>query len=152
MNTNEPKPGIIVRGPVLPEPIEVLVVTLLGSVIKIVGAGQKTGQVHQRVLNPDQLQFLEATPEREPFDGDPARFRLGVEAARLGLAYEYDPYFSLSISRVDPLLARAGKRSSPRVDGRRPTPEVDELLHEGALEVLRSGGPEAHASSGGSPR
>ena len=26
-----------------------------------------------------------------------------VEAARLGLAYEYDPYFSLSISRVDPL-------------------------------------------------
>jgi superfamily II DNA or RNA helicase len=51
----------------------------------------------------DQLQLLEAAPEREPFDGDPTRFRLGVEAARLGLAYEYDPYFSLSISRVDPL-------------------------------------------------
>jgi len=26
-----------------------------------------------------------------------------VEAARLGLAYEYDPYFTLSIARVDPL-------------------------------------------------
>src|SRR3990170_5247518 len=103
MNVSELKPGIIIRGPVLPEPIEVLVVTPLGDVIKIVGAGQKTGQVHQRVLHPDQLQFLEATPEREPFDGDPARFRLGIEAARLGLAYEYDPYFSLSISRVDPL-------------------------------------------------
>ena len=73
------------------------------DVIKIVGAGQRTGQVHQRVLRPDQLQLLEATPEREPFDGDPARFRLGIEAARLGLAYEYDPYFSLSIARVDPL-------------------------------------------------
>src|SRR2546428_12431840 len=47
MNANELKPGIIVRGPVLPEPIEVLVVTPLGDVIKIVGAGQKTGQVHQ---------------------------------------------------------------------------------------------------------
>ena len=103
MNASELKPGIIVRGPVLPEPIEVLVVTPLGDVIKIVGAGQKTGQVHQRVLRLDQLQFLDATPEREPFDGDPARFRLGIEAARLGLAYEYDPYFSLSISRVDPL-------------------------------------------------
>ena len=103
MNASELKPGIIVRGPVLPEPIEVLVVTPLGDVIKIVGAGQKTGQVHQRVLRLDQLQFLDATPEREPFDGDPARFRLGVEAARLGLAYEYDPYFSLSIARVDPL-------------------------------------------------
>ena len=103
MNANELKPGIIIRGPVLPEPIEVLVVTPLGDMIKIVGAGQKTGQVHQRVLHFEQLQSLEATPERAPFDGDPARFRLGIEAARLGLAYEYDPYFSLSISRVDPL-------------------------------------------------
>jgi hypothetical protein len=40
MNASELKPGIIVRGPVLPEPIEVLVVTPLGDVIKIVGAGQ----------------------------------------------------------------------------------------------------------------
>src|SRR5580692_5700444 len=103
MNASDLKAGIIVRGPVLPEPIEVLVVTQLGDAIKIVGAGQKTGQVHQRVLHPDQLKLLEATPDREPFDGDPARFRLGIEAARLGLAYEYDPYFSLSISRVDPL-------------------------------------------------
>jgi superfamily II DNA or RNA helicase len=103
MNASELKPGIIVRGPVLPEPIEVLVVTPLGDVVKVTGAGQKTGQVHQRILRPDQIRFLEATPDREPFDGDPARFRLGIEAARLGLAYEYDPYFSLSISRVDPL-------------------------------------------------
>ena len=46
---------------------------------------------------------MEATPEREPFDGDARRFRLGVEALRLGLASEYDPLFSLSIARVDPL-------------------------------------------------
>jgi len=37
------------------------------------------------------------------FDGNAQRFRLGVEALRLSLAYEYDPYFSLSIARVDPL-------------------------------------------------
>ena len=49
MNAIELKPGIIVRGPVLPEPVEVLVVTPLGDAIKIAGAGQKTGQVHQRV-------------------------------------------------------------------------------------------------------
>src|SRR5439155_32892 len=36
-------------------------------------------------------------------DGDASKFKLGVEAARLGLAYEYDPYFSLSIARIDPL-------------------------------------------------
>ena len=105
MNANELKPGMIVRGPVLPEPIEVLVVTPLGDVIKIVGAwpeGQARSISGSSPPRP-QLKLLEATPEREPFDGDPARFRLGIEAARLGLAYEYDPYFSLSISRVDPL-------------------------------------------------
>jgi hypothetical protein len=31
------------------------------------------------------------------------QFRLGIEAMRLGIAYEYDPYFSLPIARVDPL-------------------------------------------------
>jgi superfamily II DNA or RNA helicase len=103
MNAGDLKPGIIVRGPMLPEPIEVLVVTPLGDVVKLTGAGQKTGQVHQRVLHPGQLKLLEATPETEPFDGEPLHFKLGVEAARLGLAYEYDPYFSLSIARVDPL-------------------------------------------------
>lgn len=36
-------------------------------------------------------------------NGDANRFRLGVEALRLGLAYEYDPYFALSIARIDPL-------------------------------------------------
>jgi hypothetical protein len=35
MNASELKPGIIVHGPVLPEPIEVLVVTPLGDVLVI---------------------------------------------------------------------------------------------------------------------
>ena len=55
------------------------------------------------ILTPDQLATLETTPDTEPFDGDPLRFRLAVEAMRLALAFEYDPYFSLSIARVDPL-------------------------------------------------
>ena len=29
--------------------------------------------------------------------------RLGLQAYALGIAYEFDPYFGLSISRVDPL-------------------------------------------------
>lgn len=103
MNRAELKPGAVVRGPVFPEPVEILVVQPLGSDIKITGAGKSTGQVHQRVLTEAQLAHLSASPETEPFDGDAARFRLGVEAKRLGLAHEYDPYFTLSIARVDPL-------------------------------------------------
>ncbi len=97
------KPNVIVRGPILPEPVQVLVVTQVGSSVKLIGKGLTSGRVHEPILNAEQLAALEATPEKEPFDGDSRRFRLGVEALRLGLAYEYDPYFSLSIARVDPL-------------------------------------------------
>jgi SNF2 family DNA or RNA helicase len=75
----------------------------MGDSVKLIGKGLKSQKVYEPILNVEQLAKLEATPEKEPFDGDAAKFRLGVEALRLGLAYEYDPYFSLSIARVDPL-------------------------------------------------
>ena len=99
----ELKPNVVVRGPILPEPVQVIVSIPMGASVKLVGKGLNTGQVHEPILNADQVATLEATPEKEPFDGDPQRFRLGIEALRLGLAYEYDPYFALSIARVDPL-------------------------------------------------
>ncbi len=97
------KPNTIVRGPIFPEPVQVIVVIPVGTSVKLVGKGLNTNQVHELILNSEQLSQLQSSPEKEPFDGDPLRFRLGVEAYRLGLAYEYDPYFSLSIARVDPL-------------------------------------------------
>jgi SNF2 family DNA or RNA helicase len=97
------KPNVVLRGPIFPEPVQVLVAVPLGEAVKVIAKGLKTGQVHEPVLNAEQLAKLEASPEKEPFDGDPHKFRLGVEALRLGLAYEHDPYFSLSIARVDPL-------------------------------------------------
>jgi len=94
---------MIVRGPILPEPVQVIVTIPMGDSIKLIGKGLRTGQVHEPILSPEQLATLETTPEVEPFDGDAGRFRLGIEAMRLGLAYEYDPFFTLSIARVDPL-------------------------------------------------
>ena len=103
MNLDQLKPNVVVRGPLFPEPVQVIVVYPMGSSVKLVGKGLTTGKVHEPVLSVEQLAQLEASPEKEPFDGDPLRFRLGIEAMRLGLAFEYDPYFSLSIARVDPL-------------------------------------------------
>jgi superfamily II DNA or RNA helicase len=103
MRIDQLKPNVIVRGPILPEPVQVIVAIPMGASVKLIGKGLKTGQVHEPILNAQQLATLEATPEKEPFDGDPQRFRLGIEALRLSLAYEYDPFFSLSIARVDPL-------------------------------------------------
>jgi hypothetical protein len=101
MLITELKTNVIVRGPVLPEPVQVIRVVPIGTSIKLVGRGLTTGLVHHPILNTAQLATLEATLESQPFDGDPRNFKLGVEALRLGIAYEYDPYFSLSIARVE---------------------------------------------------
>ncbi|RYZ65764.1 MAG: DEAD/DEAH box helicase, partial [Proteobacteria bacterium] len=96
-------PGVVVEGPILPEPVEVLALVPMGASMKVIGKGLRTGQVRDPILDAAQLAQLTITPKDPPFDGDSLHFKLGVEAARLGLAYEYDPYFSLSIARVDPL-------------------------------------------------
>ena len=97
------RPGTIIEGEVFPEPIRVVLVESIGPGLKIGGQGLRTKQYHERLLSLDQVHSLKFIPVEASFDGDALRFRLGIEAARLGLAYEYDPYFSLSIARVDPL-------------------------------------------------
>ena len=103
MLVNQLKPDVVVRGPLFPEPVQVIVATPVGDAVKLIGKGLNTGQVHDLILTAEQLEQLDAAPEQAPFDGDPNKFRLGIEALRLGLAYEYDPFFSLSVARVDPL-------------------------------------------------
>lgn len=103
MSESEFRQGAIVRGPLFPEPIQVIVCSAVGQSVKLIAKGLDSGRVYEPVLDVAQLAMLSVSPEQPPFDGDPVQFRLGVEALRLALAYEYDPYFSLSIARVDPL-------------------------------------------------
>ena len=103
MTDQVPKQGAIVRGTLFPEPVQVIICVPLGESVKLVGKGLDTGKVYEPVLDAVQIATLEVSAEQPPFDGDPTHFRLGIEAHRLALAYEYDPYFSLSIARVDPL-------------------------------------------------
>jgi len=103
MNTDELRPDVVVKGPLFSEPVIIVAARILGASIKVDCRGLHTGKAHQRILNISQIKLLEASPSGIPYDGDPQKFRIGIEALRLGLAYEYDPYFSLSIARVDPL-------------------------------------------------
>lgn len=54
-------------------------------------------------LTPEQLLKLHIDARTPAYDGDGHLVRLGLQAYALGIAYEFDPYFGLSISRVDPL-------------------------------------------------
>jgi SNF2 family DNA or RNA helicase len=103
MTIDQLKPNKILRGPVFPEPVQVLVTVPIGDAVKLIARGVNSSRAYDLILTPNNLTSIETSPDSEPFDGDPQRFRLAVEAMRLALAFEYDPYFSLSIARVDPL-------------------------------------------------
>ncbi len=108
MQIDQLKPNVVVTGSIFNEPVEVLLVTPMGESIKLIGKGLKSNQVYEPILNSLQLSQLRATPDKELFDGESLHFRLGVEALRLGLAYEYDPFFALAIARIDPLPHQLG--------------------------------------------
>ena len=103
MTVSELKPNKILTGPIFPEPVQVIVSIPMGDAVKLIAKGVNSSRVYEPILTPDQLASLQTSPDTEPFDGDSLRFRLAVEAMRLGLAFEYDPFFALSIARVDPL-------------------------------------------------
>jgi hypothetical protein len=49
MRVEQLKSGAIVRGPIFPEPVQVIVVIPMGQSVKLVGKGLTTGQVAPRV-------------------------------------------------------------------------------------------------------
>src|SRR2546430_8709818 len=84
------KPNAIVRGPIFPEPVQVLVAIPMGTSIKLVGKGLSTNQVHELILNEEQLAQLDSSPEKEPFDGDP--LRLDRKSTRLNSSHSQISY------------------------------------------------------------
>lgn len=103
METQELQSGMIVRGPLFPEPVELIDVAPFGDQIRMTGRGIESNQVYDPILDRLQVAQLEVTSGDQSFDGNAVNLRLAVEAVRLSLAYEFDPYFALSVARVDPL-------------------------------------------------
>lgn len=80
-STVELRPGVVVRGPVFPEPVGHPVVHPVGAEARLTGAGQSAGRVRS-VLSSSQHALLEATPENEAFDSEALRCRLGAASVR----------------------------------------------------------------------
>ena len=96
--------GQILDGVQFPEPMRVEVVTPDGPRAWIIGlSGTRTSTFRRVRFSADDIAQLSVRSADPTFDGDGSRLRLGLQAYSLGIAYEFDPYFGLSISRVDPL-------------------------------------------------
>ncbi len=65
--------------------------------------GQQSEKFSRVTLDSDDISDLTITDSTLSYDGDGQLLRIALQAYSLGIAYEFDPYFGLSISRVDPL-------------------------------------------------
>ena len=94
----------ILVGPLFNEPMRVATVQSNGAASWIVGlVGTNTERFRKVTMTAEDLGRLTILDPRHSFNGDGRLLRLGLQAYALGIAYEFDPYFGLSISRVDPL-------------------------------------------------
>jgi superfamily II DNA or RNA helicase len=96
--------GQILIGPQFNEPMRVETVQVNGAASWVVGlVGTNTERFRKVTITEDDVAKLKILDPRHSFNGDGRLLRLGLQAYALGIAYEFDPYFGLSISRVDPL-------------------------------------------------
>ncbi|MCW7074009.1 MAG: hypothetical protein OCU20_09100 [Methanophagales archaeon] len=65
--------------------------------------GTQSERFRKVTLTDSDINTLTILDSAFSYDGDGRLLRLGLQAYSLGIAYEFDPYFGLSISRVDPL-------------------------------------------------
>ena len=96
-------PGQIITGSLFNEPMRIETVQPNGPASWAVGlVGTQSERFRKVTLTAADLDRLTVIDTGHSFDGDGRLLRLGLQAYALGIAYEFDPYFGLSISRVDP--------------------------------------------------
>ncbi len=96
--------GATIQGPVFNEPMRVVTAQTAGEQAWLLGlVGTKSGKYRSVTLTDKDLDALTVLESSLTYMGDGKLLRLGLQAYTLGIAHEFDPYFGLSISRVDPL-------------------------------------------------
>lgn len=96
--------GQMISGPLFSEPMRIESVSNhVASMVTLGLVGVHTEHFRRVTLTEADLLSLQVYSSLYSFTGNGALLRLGVQAFALGIAYEFDPYFGLSISKVDPL-------------------------------------------------
>ena len=96
--------GQTLIGPLFNEPMRVETVSSAGSASWVLGlVGAQSERFRRVTLAEADIASITILDAEMAFNGEGNLLRLGIQAYSLGIAYEFDPYFGLSISRVDPL-------------------------------------------------
>ncbi len=105
MSETQPiREGQVLTGPLFNEPMRVETVYASGPGTWVAGlVGIRSERFRKVTLTSQDLDSLTILETRHTYQGDGNLLRLGLQAYSLGIAYEFDPYFGLSVSKVDPL-------------------------------------------------
>ncbi len=104
MGNQSVREGQVLVGSLFNEPMRVETVRPVNGDTWSVGlVGVQSERFRSVTLTAADLQKLTIQETNCSYAGDCELLRLGLQAYMLGIAYEFDPYFGLSISRVDPL-------------------------------------------------
>ena len=96
--------GQTLTGVMFNEPMRVLTTRQSGTGTVTAGlVGQSSGQFREVTITAEDIVQINAIDLNASYDGDGELLKLALQACTLGIAHEFDPYFGLSISRVDPL-------------------------------------------------
>ena len=96
--------GQVLTGPLFSEPMQVETVRANGPGVWVAGlVGQRSERFRRVTLTSADIATLSIADSALSYDGDGRLLRIALQAYSLGIAWEFDPYFGLSISRVDPL-------------------------------------------------
>ncbi len=96
--------GQIITGPLFNEPVRIETIKTDGPDLCILGlSGIHSEKFHRVTLSAEQLAEVSLHDTAANYTGDGQVVRLGLQAYALGIAYAFDPFFGLSISRVAPL-------------------------------------------------
>ena len=104
MDAPKLREGQTLISPLFNEPMRIETVRENSVGVHVLGlVGKNTERYRKVTLTAADLKNLTILEERYDYKSDPRLLRLGLQAYSLGIAWEFDPYFGLSISRVDPL-------------------------------------------------
>ena len=104
MNSKGIHEGQTLIGPLFSEPVRVETVRRASDGSWSVGlVGTRSERFRKVTLTAEDLESVTILDSGFAYRGDGTLLRLGLQAYALGIAWEFDPYFGLSISRVDPL-------------------------------------------------